>query len=106
MLDKSQDLLAEEEVIQEKKIMDQFFKQMLDNPNKATYGEKETLKALEMNAVKILLISESVPEDKIFDFEEKAQAGGSEVKIISVETREGVQLRDLGGIAAILRYEI
>ncbi len=31
---------------------------------------------------------------------------GSKVRIISVETREGVQLRDMGGIAAILRYAI
>jgi len=86
--------------------MDRFFKQMLDNPNKVTYGEKETLKALSMAAVDTLLISEIISEDKIFDFEEKAQGGGSEVKVISIETREGVQLRDLGGIAAILRFEI
>ena len=106
LLDKSQDLLAEEEVTQEKKIMSQFFKQMLDNPNKATYGEKEVNKALEMAAVKILLISEVVPEDKIIEYEEKAQTGGTELRIISTETREGVQLRDLGKVAAILRYKI
>jgi len=106
LLDKSQDLLAEEEVAQEKDIMNRFFNVFRDNPNKITYGEKETLKALEMNAVDLLLISENIPEDKIFELEEKAQVGGSTVKIISTETREGVQLRDLGGIAAILRFEI
>jgi len=31
---------------------------------------------------------------------------GSETRIISTETREGVQLKDFGMIAAILRYEI
>ena len=106
LVDKAQDLLAEEEIAIEKKSMEQFFKQMLDNPKKVTYGEKETLRALEMNAVSILLISESIPEDRIFELEEKAKAGGATAKIISVETREGVQLRDLGGIAAILRYEM
>jgi len=106
LLDKSQDLLAGEEVAQEKKIMDRFFKQMLDNPKKVTYGEKETLKALSMAAVDTLLISETISEDKLFDLEEKAQGGGSEVKVISIETREGVQLKDLGGVAAILRFEI
>lgn len=106
LLDKSQDILAEEEIAQEKKAVQQFLKQMLDNPKKVTYGEKETLKALEMNAVDTLLLSENVAEDKIFALEEKAQAGGAEVKIISVETREGVQLKDLGGIAAVLRFEI
>lgn len=106
LLDKSQDLLAEEEVTREKKTMEQFFKQMLENPKKVTYGEKETLKALGMKAVAVLLLSESLEEDRIFQLEEQAQAGGAEVKVISVETREGVQLKDLGKMAAILRYEI
>ncbi len=106
LVDKCGDLLAEEEIAQEKKIMERFFKQMLDNPGKATYGEKETLKALEMNAVDTLLLSENLEEDRIFELEELADKGGAKVHIISTETREGVQLRDLGGIAAILRYEI
>lgn len=106
LLDKCQDLLAEEEIIEEKKNMARFFEQMRDNPKKVTYGEKETLRALEMNAVDLLLVSESLSEDKIFDFEDKAMKGGAAIKIISVETREGLQLRDLGGIAAILRFEI
>ena len=106
LLDKAGDLLAEEEVSREKKDMQNFFKHMLENYKKVTYGEKETLKALEMNAVDTLFLSESMSEDKIFELEEKAQVGGSKVKIISVETREGVQLRDLGGMAAILRFEI
>ncbi len=106
LLDKSSDLLAEEEVAQEKEAMQSFFAVFRDNPNKAAYGEKEILKALDMNAIATLFLSETLPEDKIFDLEEKAQAGGSEVKIISTETREGVQLKDLGGIAAILRFEI
>jgi peptide chain release factor subunit 1 len=106
LLEKSEDLLAEEEVAKEKKIMQQFLSVLRDSPKKATYGEKETLKALDMAAVNILFISESIPENKIFELEEKAQASGAEVKLISTETREGVQLRDLGGIAAILRFEI
>ena len=106
LLDKSGDLLAEEEIAQEKKVMEKFFKQMLEDPQKVAYGEKEVNKALDMAAVKILLISEVVPEDKIIEYEEKAQTGGTELKIISTETREGVQLRDLGKVAAILRYKI
>ena len=94
------------EVSKEKKSMQQFFNVLRDFPKKTTYGEKETLKALEMAAVDILLISEIIPENKIFELEENAQTSGAEVKIISTETREGAQLRDLGGIAAILRFEI
>ena len=79
---------------------------MLDDPSKITYGEKETVRALEMNAVDLLLISEDYPEDKVTEFEELAQKGGAELKIISTETREGVQLKNLGGVAAVLRFPI
>ncbi|MFA6461483.1 MAG: peptide chain release factor aRF-1 [Candidatus Woesearchaeota archaeon] len=106
LLDKSTDLLEKEEVAREMKIMERFFRQLLDNPGKVTYGEKETLRALELNAVDVLLLSESMPEERVFELEEKAQKGGTEVRIISTETREGVQLQQMGGIAALLRYEI
>ncbi len=106
LVDRSQDLLAEEEIAEEKKIMNNFFVVFRDNPKKIAYGEKEVRKALEMNAVGELLLSESIDEEKIFELEDLARKGGSEVKIISIETREGVQLKELGGIAAILRFEI
>ncbi len=106
LLDKSEDLLAEEEISFERKVMSRFFEMFRDNPQKVTYGEKETLRALEMNAVDTLLLSEGLSEELIFELSERAEKGGSVVKIISVETREGAQLRDLGGIAAILRFEM
>ncbi|HIH11648.1 TPA: peptide chain release factor 1 [Candidatus Woesearchaeota archaeon] len=106
LLDKSEDLLADEEIAIERKIMTRFFTILRDQPTKASYGEKETLRMLETKVVDVLILSESLPENTIFDLEEKARQGGAEVAIISVETREGVQLRELGGIAAILRYEI
>ncbi len=106
LLDKSEDILAEEEIAIEKKAVQQFFNEFRENPKKVTYGEAQTLKALEMNAVSVLLLSENLSEDRIFELEERAQKGGAVVKIISTETREGVQLKELGGIAAILRYEI
>ncbi len=106
LLDKCDDLLSEEAIAEEKKSMNQFFMMFRENPNKITYGEKETLHALEMNAVDVLLLSEALPEEMVFSLSEKAELGGTIVKVISTETREGVQLRDLGGIAAILRFEI
>ncbi len=106
LLDKAQDLLAAEEIAEEKAIMNRFFQQMRENMRKVTYGEKATLKALDTNAVDILLLSESLSEDRIFELEDLAKKGGAKVKVISIETREGVQLKDLGGIAALLRYEM
>ena len=43
---------------------------------------------------------------KMEKFEEEAEKVGTKIEIISTETREGVQLRELGKIAALLRYEI
>lgn len=106
LLDKAADLLAEEEVALEKKAVQKLLKQMLEDPSKITYGEKETLRALEMNAVDLLLISEDYNEEKIMQLDEIAQQGGAEMKIISTETREGIQLKNLDGIAAVLRFPI
>lgn len=106
LLDKSDDLLAQEEVAQEKISMNEFFTVFRDNPGKVTYGMQHTQKALTMAAVDVLLISEALEESEIFALEEKAEETGVTVKIISTETREGVQLKDLGGVAAILRFEI
>ncbi len=105
LLDKSQDVLAQEEVAGEKKIMNQFLNLLSKKPGKVTYGEKEVMEKLKMGAVEILLLSESLDEKTIENFEEKAKEFSSIVKIISIETREGVQLKEIGKIAAILRYE-
>lgn len=40
------------------------------------------------------------------DLTDLADATGGTLEIISVDTTEGVQLYELGGIAAILRYEV
>jgi len=106
LLEKCGDVLAAEEVTAEKEVMQKFLNHLAKNPNLVNYGEAEIRKALEMGAVEILLLSENLNDEKIEEFEEIAKETNAEVKIISTETREGVQLRELGMIAAILRYEI
>lgn len=106
LLDKSQDVLATEEVAEEKKIMTRFFEMLAKQPGKTGYGEKETMEYLKMGAVDVLLLSEELDEKKIEEFEEEAKKQKTEVFIVSTETREGVQLKDIGKIAAILRYEM
>jgi stalled ribosome rescue protein Dom34 len=56
--------------------------------------------------VDILLISEEIDDDKTEELEREADLYGTTVKIISTETTEGKQLRDLGGFGAILRYNV
>ncbi|MBI5390691.1 peptide chain release factor aRF-1 [Candidatus Woesearchaeota archaeon] len=106
LLDKSQDVLAEEELAAEKKIMLQFFSLLATRPNIVNYGEASVRKNLEMGMVETLLLSEALEEEKISDMEEIATQFNTNVRIISTETREGAQLRDFGKIAAILRYEV
>ncbi|MBW2963270.1 peptide chain release factor aRF-1 [Candidatus Woesearchaeota archaeon] len=106
LVDKSEDVLAQEAIADEKKIMNQFFTMLAKEPGKVSYGKNETEKALKMGAVDTLLLSETIDEKTIEDLTKIAEEMSSKVALISVETREGVQLKDLGGIAAILRYAI
>jgi stalled ribosome rescue protein Dom34 len=52
------------------------------------------------------LLSEVLDDALVETFEQEAKRFGTEVRIISTETREGAQLEKMGGIAAILRYSI
>lgn len=106
LLDKSQDVLAQEEVMIEKQIMQKFFEIFAKEESKVTYGKDETIKALQLGAIDTLLLSESLDVKEIEDFELEADKFRTEVRIISTETREGKQLKDLGGVAAILRYPL
>jgi len=106
LLEKSQDVLAEEEVIEEKKIVRKFFEILSTKPGMVSYGAEEVMKKLKMGAVETLLLSEEFEDKKIEEFEEQAKLVGTEVKIISTETREGVQLKEIGKVAAILRYDV
>jgi peptide chain release factor subunit 1 len=106
LVDKSQDVLAKEEIASEKKIMDQFFSRLAKEPGKVTYGRKQVEQALTLGAVELLLLSESLDDETIEYLQKKAEETGTTVSIISTDTREGAQLRDMGAIAAILRFEV
>ena len=104
LLTKSRDILANDEITQEREIMHKFLKVLATDPTKAAYGRADIERALSFSAVDTLLLSETVTDaDK---YEELADKSGAKVMIISVETSEGVQLRDLGGFAAFLRFPI
>ena len=106
LLEKSQDVLAQEDVMEEKKIVGRFLETLATKQNMVAYGEADAMDKLKMGVVDILLLSEDLDEKKIEEFEAAAKPVGSEIRIISTQTREGAQLRDLGKVAAILRYEV
>jgi len=106
LLNASEDLLASEEVAAEKVVMKKFFHLLNTNSGMVSYGLEVTKKHLDMGAIETLLLSEKLDDSIIEEFEEKAHELGTEVKIISTDTGEGVQLKEMGGVAAINRYAV
>ncbi len=105
LVEKSEDTLSEEGLVHEKKLVREFFEKLAKEPGSVTYGKDMCIKALELGAVDKLLLGEKLNEEDIDLLVEKAEQYGTNVEIISSETREGNQLNDLGGYAAILRYD-
>jgi peptide chain release factor subunit 1 len=106
LVDKSQDVLAAEELADEKRVMGRFFQLLSTKDKMVSYGEDVVLGILKKGAVDTLLLSESLDDDTIENFEKEAELMGTTLKIISVDTREGAQLKEMGRVAAILRYEV
>ena len=106
LLEKSLDVLAQEDVSDEKKIVGRFLEILATKQNMVAYGEADVMSKIKMGVVDIVLLSEDLSDEKIEEFEAAAKPVGTEIRIISTQTREGAQLRDLGKFAAILRYEV
>jgi peptide subunit release factor 1 (eRF1) len=106
LVDKCQDVLADEEIAQEKAELQRFLGFLATMPNKVAYGRADVMKHLESGAVEIVMISESVDDETIEKYEEVAEQFGTKILITSPDTREGKQLEDIGKFAAILRFEV
>ncbi|MDO8622728.1 MAG: peptide chain release factor aRF-1 [archaeon] len=106
LVQKSQDILSQQEIVFEKKLLENFFDTLRGNPDKAVYGYAATKKALEFGAVETLFISKKLDKDITNELEKMADDISSKVEIISVETTEGEQFFNLSGIGAILRFKM
>ncbi len=102
----SGDVLAEQEIIYEKKILEKFFNMLGKERDKTVYGVKEVEKALKFGAVDTLFLSKKLKKSDIKKFEKKASETSVKVELISVDTEEGGEFWNLGGIGAILRFKI
>jgi len=106
LLEASQDILAKEAVIKEKLLLEKFFTILAKEPKKTAYGKDNVKKALDMGAVDKLLLSSSLDKKVIEELEKKAKSTAAEVYLISEETPEGKQFKNLDGIGAILRFAL
>ena len=106
LVEGSGDLLAEQEIIHEKKIMEKFFDMLGKQKDKTAYGKEEVEKALQYGAVELLLLSKKLKKTEIKRLEKQAKETNVSVELVSVETEEGVQFWNLGGIGGILRFRV
>jgi len=102
LVNESQDVLANLEVMEEKKKLKEFFEALIKD--KAIIGIEKTKKALIYGAADKVFISEALDE-KIIDEICKENIGNAEIIIVSTETEEGIQFKNMGGVGAILRFK-
>ena len=106
LVEASEDILAEQEITKQRQILDLFFEKLAKEPNKVAYGTTEVEDRLKRGAVGKLIISKTLPREKVKSMEKLAKASSAEIYIVTSETAEGVQFDNLGGIAGLLRFEI
>jgi peptide chain release factor subunit 1 len=103
---RAQDILADHERTMEKKAVEKLFSALGEKPDKSLLGEEQIRIALEAGAVDTLYLSSKLSKSLTQELSRKAGNIGSEIQIISVETSEGEQFFNMGGIGAILRFKI
>jgi len=106
IVQKAQEILADQEIIHEKKILERFFQTLGEKPDMSTLKEPDTRQALQYGAVDTLLLSGAVVKSISKELTKIAENTGATVEVVSTETEEGDQFKNLGGIGAILRFKV
>ena len=65
VMDKSMDVLTEIDVMREKKLVQRFLHELVDENGLASYGEAEVRRNLAMGAVEVLLLSENLKKKRL-----------------------------------------
>lgn len=105
LVEASHDLLSQQEIIHEKKLLDKFL-ESLGKGGKAVYKKADVKKALDAGAVDTLIISKKLGKKEAAELIEQARNIAAKIELVSEETDEGKQFRSLGGIGALLRFAI
>ena len=100
-------LTSEHRVASEMMAVNRLLEEIAKNSAKVVYGLKQTTDAINLGAVSQLLILDvKVAGENMGDLMDMVENMKGEVMVISSEHEGGKQLESLGGMAAILRYEI
>jgi peptide chain release factor subunit 1 len=106
LVEKAEDILSQQEIIYEKKLLEKFFERLGEKPDLVVYNEKDIRKAIEYGAVETLILSKKVDKKLLNDLKKLAKNISSEVEIVSLDTTEGEQFYELSGMGALLRFKI
>jgi len=106
LVQESQDVLAQQEVVHEKKLLERFFETLGEKPDMAAYKKDDLDKALEYGAVETLILSKKTSKSVVKELKTKAKNISAVVEIVSDETDEGKQFLNLGGVGALLRFRV
>lgn len=101
-----EDVLVEQEVTKQKKILDEFFERLAKDPDKVAYGNAEVEDRLKRGAVDKLILSKTLDKKRIKELETLAKSSSTTVHLVTNETPEGVQFDNLGGLGGLLRFAI
>lgn len=100
-------------VIEETKVVNEVLSRLGANQGKVTYGQMDVENAINIGAVKLLLVADELlrkerdeERKSIEDLMRKVEKIGGRIMIINTKFEAGKQLVGLGGLAALLRYSI
>ena len=100
-------LTSEHRVAVEMAAIDNLLSQIGKNSSKIAYGVNEVKNAIDMGAVsQLLILDNAIALNDMGNTMDMVENMKGEVMVISSEHEGGKQLESLGGMAAILRYEI
>jgi len=106
LVESSKDVLAMQEITLEKKLMEKFFDMLGKQKSKTAYGYENVKRALELASVDTLFLSKKIDKKISNELKQLAEETSAKVETVSVETEEGQQFYNLGGIGAILRFNL
>jgi peptide chain release factor subunit 1 len=106
LVEKSSDILENQERLQEKKDVERLFENLGKHPDTTPLGKENNLVALKAGAVDTLFLSGGLSKSTIKELTKMAEDMSSTIKIISTETPEGEQFYNLSGIGSILRFRV
>ena len=105
LVEKSQEILSQQEIIKEKKLLEKFFETLGEKEDMVAYDYDRVKRALEAGAVDILLLSRKLKKETHKELVALAENISSKIEIVSHDTEEGQQFWNMtNGVGAILRY--